>query len=68
MSAMETSESTSSSSVMCEDPRFGHHAQWHTLLFEWQVAVEVRVVCPQGCEEDAFETSQSIGRNGRQST
>ena len=29
-----------------------------TLLVEGQVAVDMRVVCPQNVKEDAFETSQ----------
>ena len=33
---------------MCETPDHGIKLlQWHTLLFEEQVAVDMRVVCPQ---------------------
>ena len=44
--------------VMCETRDLG--IQWpqrHTLLLEGQVAVDMRVVCPQD-EEDASDTSQ----------
>ena len=30
--------------------------QWHTVMLKGQVAVDMRVVLPAGCEEDAFET------------
>ena len=44
---------------MCETRDLGiKWPQWRTLLFEGQVAMDMRVVCPQGCEEDASEASQ----------
>ena len=44
---------------MCETRDLGiKWPQWRTLPFEGQVAVDVRVVCPQGCEEDASEACQ----------
>ena len=45
--------------VMCETRVLGMNLpQWHTLLFEGQVAVDMRVVCPQDEKQNASETSQ----------
>ena len=44
---------------MCETEEIlASSRQSGTLLVEGQVAVDMRVVCPQGVKEDASETSQ----------
>ena len=37
--------------------------QWHTLLFEAQVAVDMRVVCPQDVKKMQLKQAMSIGRD-----
>ena len=45
--------------VMCETRDVGiQWLRWHTLLFEGQEVVDMRVVCPRHREEDASEASQ----------
>ena len=45
--------------VTCETRDFGiKWPQWHTLLFEGQVPVDIRVVCPQDAKTMLQKTSQ----------
>ena len=57
--AFETKGRGLAGAVTCETRDLGiKWPQWDTLLCEGQVAVDVRVALPAGCEEDALVTSQ----------
>ena len=51
---------------MCETRDLGiKWPQWHILLFQGQVVVDMRVVCPQDVRN---KPGWSVGRSGQQST
>ena len=47
--------------VTCETRDLGiMWPQWHTLLFEEQVAVDIRVVCPQDVEKMLLKQASMV--------
>ena len=46
---------------MCETPDPGiKWPQWHTLVFEGQVAAEMRVVCPQAVKQMLLNQARMV--------
>ena len=55
---------------MCETRDLGTTwSQWHTLMFEEQEAVDMRVICPQDVKKMLVKQTRMVyWKNGRRST
>ena len=55
--------------VVCETRELGiKWPQWHTLLFEGEVKIDMRYVCPKDVKKMLLRQARSTGRGGQQST